>query len=86
MGDLVFGTEAHHLLTIEVCPIVGDDGMREPKATYDDLLEEFDYLLSHDVREWHPYTDLVKYYVAAGRNLNWDSARGRGPQHLAPTI
>jgi len=46
------------MLASVVRPIVGDDGTREPKATYDVLLEELKYLLSHDVGEWHRFHPL----------------------------
>jgi len=51
VGDLLFGTEACHLLAGEVRPFVGDDGMREAKATYVVLPEQLGYLLSRDVGE-----------------------------------
>ena len=40
MGDLVFDSEACHLLASEVRPVVGNDGMREPEVTYNVLIEE----------------------------------------------
>ena len=49
VGDLVYDIEVCHLLSGEVHLIVRDDGMREPKATYNVLPEKLDYLLSRDV-------------------------------------
>ena len=60
VGDPMFGIEACHLFVGEVHPSVRDDGMREPKATYDVLPEEVNYLLSHDVGEWHRFYSLGK--------------------------
>jgi len=37
------------MFSSEVCLIVGDDGVREPKATYDILSKEYDYLLFYDM-------------------------------------
>ena len=51
MGDLIFCTEACHLLAGEVRSVIGGDGMREPKVLYNVLLQELDYLLSRDVEE-----------------------------------
>ena len=65
MGDLVFGTEACHLFAGEVRSVVEDDGTREPKVTYDVLPEEFDNLLSRDVRVWHrfhPFGEIICSY------------------------
>ena len=36
-GNLLFGIEACHLFAGELCPVVGNDGVREPKATYNVL-------------------------------------------------
>ena len=58
MGNLVLSTEASYLLAGEVRPIVRDNGVREPKATYDILPKESDYLLSCDIGEWHRFYSL----------------------------
>jgi len=34
MGDLILRVEVGHLLTSKVCPIVGDNGVRESEATH----------------------------------------------------
>ena len=60
MGYLVFGIEAYHLFAGKVRPVVGDDGMRESKATYNVLLEKFNYLLSRASKSSTAYTHLVK--------------------------
>ena len=62
MGDLVFGTEARHLLARKVGLIVGDDGMRNPEVAHNILLEELDNLLTCDFREhhcFHPLSEVV---------------------------
>ena len=51
MGGLVFDTKPCHLFVGKVRPVIGDDVMKEPKATCDVLSEEFDYLLFRDIGE-----------------------------------
>ena len=64
VGDLIFCTEACYLLADEVYPIIRDDSMREPKATYNVLPKKFDYLLSCDIRKLHRFHPLGE--VACG--------------------
>ena len=62
MGDLIFGTERHHLPAREVGPVIGDDGMRKPEMTHCVLPREFDNLFFHDAGErhcFHPLSEVV---------------------------
>jgi len=60
VGDLILRAEAGHLLTIKVCPVVRDNGVRESKVTYDVLPKKLNNLLSSDFGEWHHFYPLVK--------------------------
>ena len=51
MGDLVVRTEACHLFAREVGHIIGDDGVRNPKAAYNIFSEELDNFLPRDFGE-----------------------------------
>ena len=65
VSDLVLGAKACHWLACEVGPIVGDVGLRKPKAIHDILLEEVDNLLPCDVGErysFHLLSEVVCCY------------------------
>jgi len=53
VDDVVFGAEAGHLLAGEIRPVVRDDSVRDPEATYYVLLEELDNMLPADLGERH---------------------------------
>ena len=62
VGDLVLGTEARYSPAREIGSVVGDEAMRKPEAAHDVLSEEFDNLLSCDIRErhcFHPLSEVV---------------------------
>ena len=65
MGDVVFGTEASHLLAGKISSVVGDDSVRDPEVTYYVLPEKLDNLPPTDLEEWYcldPFGKVVDGY------------------------
>jgi len=62
VGDFVVVTEARHLLAGEVHQVVRDDGIRDPKVTYDVLLGNIVIycLVTWRVGPLHPLGKVVR--------------------------
>jgi len=50
-GDLILRAEVVHLLAGKLCPIIGDNGLRESEATHDVLSKKLDTQLTSDFGE-----------------------------------
>jgi len=62
MGDVIFATEAGHLLAGKISSIIGDESVGDPEATYYVLSEELNNLLHAYLRKWYcldPFGELV---------------------------
>ena len=78
MGDFILRAEVHHMLACEASSIVGDNGMRKPKATSKILPKQFHYLLSHDLGERHRLYPLDEVVGGYEEEPELGQSHGRG--------
>ena len=86
MGDHVLGTKFCHLLTRQVGPIVGDDGVRKPEATHNIFLEGLDNLLPCDVRKWHYFHPLSEVVYDHQHESELRQCSGKRTYHVKPPM